>query len=87
MDTKLKRYTTFHPQTNGKTKVVNRALVNILSSYNQKHPKIWDGNLIYIQHPYITDWTIIISISPLLKLALDIFYLCLLMLYIDVKEE
>jgi hypothetical protein len=34
MDTKLKRSTTFHPKIDGKTKVVNRTLVDILRGYN-----------------------------------------------------
>jgi hypothetical protein len=39
MDTKLKRYKTFHPQKDGKIKVVNRILVQPLRGYNHKHPK------------------------------------------------
>jgi hypothetical protein len=35
-----------------KTKVVNMTLVQLLRGYNQKHPKTWDENLIYIQHYY-----------------------------------
>jgi len=52
MDTKSKRSTTFHPQTDGKIKVVNRDLVQLLRGYNQKHPNTWDDNLVYIQHYY-----------------------------------
>jgi hypothetical protein len=52
MDTKLKRSTTFHPQIDGKTKVVNKTLVQLLRGYNQKHSKTWDENLVYIQHSY-----------------------------------
>jgi hypothetical protein len=52
MDTKLKRSTTFHPQTNGKTKVVNRNLVMLLRGYNQKNLNTWDENMIYLQHSY-----------------------------------
>jgi len=52
MDTKLKRSTTFHPQTYGQTKVVNMTLVQLQRGYNQKHPKIWDENLVYMQHSY-----------------------------------
>jgi hypothetical protein len=52
MDTKLNRSTTFHPQTDGKTKVVNKNFMHLFRGYNQKHPKTWDENLIYIQHSY-----------------------------------
>jgi hypothetical protein len=48
IDTKLKRYTTFHPHVDGKTEVVNKNLVHLLMGYNQKHLKTWDENLIYI---------------------------------------
>jgi hypothetical protein len=34
MDTKLKRSTTFHPQTDGKKKVINMMLVQLLRGYN-----------------------------------------------------
>jgi hypothetical protein len=40
IDTKLKRYTTFHPQTYGETKVVNKNLVQLLRGYNHKRSKI-----------------------------------------------
>jgi hypothetical protein len=40
MDAKLKRSTAFHPQTDGHTKVVN------------KHPKLWDEKIPYVQHSY-----------------------------------
>jgi hypothetical protein len=52
MDTKLKRSTTFHPQIDGQTKVVNRTIVHLLRDYCNKHPKLWYENLHYIQHAY-----------------------------------
>ena len=52
IDTKLKRYTTFHPQKDGKTEVVNKTLVYLLRGYNQKHSKNQDENMVYIQHYY-----------------------------------
>lgn len=52
MDMKLKRSTTSHPQTDGKTEVVNCTLVQLLRGYNRKHPRTWDENLVYIQHFY-----------------------------------
>ena len=32
--------------------VVNTNLVHLSMGYNQKYPKIWDENMIYIQHSY-----------------------------------
>eukprot|EP00253_Pinus_taeda_P019290 PITA_19290 len=48
MDTKLKKITAFHPQT----EVVNRTIVHLLRGYCSKHPKLWDEHLHYIQHAY-----------------------------------
>ena len=52
LDTKLTKSTSFHPQTNGQTEVVNRMAVHILQMYNSKHPHTWDDNLPYVQHNY-----------------------------------
>lgn len=39
LETKLTKSTTFHPQNNGKTEVLNRMIVHILHMYNFKHPR------------------------------------------------
>jgi hypothetical protein len=52
MDTKLKRSTSFHPQTGGQTKVVSKTAVISLRGYCNKHPKLWDEHIPYVQHAY-----------------------------------
>ena len=54
MDTKLKKSTSFHLQTDGQTEVVNRTVVHLLRAYCSKNPKLWDEHLHYIQHAYKT---------------------------------
>ena len=50
MDTKLKRSTTFHSQTDGQTGVVNKIVVHLLCGYCNKHPKLQDDQIQYVQH-------------------------------------
>ena len=64
MDTKLKRSTSFHPQTDGQTEVVNRTIVHALRIYNSSHPKTWDDSLLYIQHSYNRALHRSIGVSP-----------------------
>jgi hypothetical protein len=52
LDTKLIKSTTFHPQTDIQTEVINRMIVHILHMDNSKYPHTWDESLPYIQHSY-----------------------------------
>eukprot|EP00253_Pinus_taeda_P028017 PITA_28017 len=52
LDTKLTKSTTFHPQTDGQTDVVNRMIVHIPCMYNSKHPRTWEESLPYVQYSY-----------------------------------
>ena len=49
MDTKLKKSTTFHPQIDGQTEVVNMMVIQLLRGYCSKHPKLWNEHLCYVQ--------------------------------------
>ena len=64
MDTKLKRSTSFHPQIDGQTEVVNRTMVHALRIYNSSHPKTWDESLPYIHHSYNRAMHHSIGVSP-----------------------
>ena len=52
MDTRLKKSTTFHPQTNGQTEIVNQTMVHMLRGYNSRYPKTWDESLPYLQFSF-----------------------------------
>jgi hypothetical protein len=52
LDTKLTNSMTFHPRTNGQTKVINSMIVHILCMYNSKHSHTWDESFLYVQHSY-----------------------------------
>jgi len=40
MDTRLKKSTTFHLQTDGQKEMVNRTVIQLLRGYCNKHPKL-----------------------------------------------
>jgi hypothetical protein len=52
LDTKLTKSMTFHPQTDGQTKVLNWMIVHIPRMYNSKHPHTWDESVPYVHHSY-----------------------------------
>ena len=81
IDTKLKRSTSFHPQTNGQTEVVNITVVLFLRGYYNEHPKLWDEQRPYVQHDYNQDLHSSTKSSPfetcfgyLPKVPLDLMY-------------
>jgi hypothetical protein len=52
LDTNLTKSSSFHPQTNGQTEVINRMIMHILRIYDSKHPRTWDESLPYVHHSY-----------------------------------
>jgi hypothetical protein len=52
LDTNITKSTTFHPQTNGQTEVVNPMIIHILCMYNSKNPHTLDVSLPYVQQSY-----------------------------------
>lgn len=49
---KLDFNSTYHPQTDGQTKVVNRSLGNMLRCLVEDHLKSWDQKMHQAQFPY-----------------------------------
>ena len=52
IDNKLSFSSTYHPQTDGQTEVVNKSLGNILKSLVGEHPKQWDQVLAQEEFAY-----------------------------------
>lgn len=52
LDTKLTKFVTFYPQTDGQTELVNRMIIHIMCMYNSKHPRTWGESIPYVQHNY-----------------------------------
>ena len=48
----MKKSTTFHPQIDGQTEVVNKIVIQLLRGYCSKHPKLWDEHLCDLKHAY-----------------------------------
>jgi hypothetical protein len=64
LGTNLNFSSTYHPQTDGKTKVVNRSLGNILKSLVGEHPKQWDQVLAQEEFAYNDSPNRSIGLSP-----------------------
>ena len=54
LGTKLLFSTTCHPQTDGQTEVVNRALSTMLRAVLKKNLKIWEDCLLHVEFAYNT---------------------------------
>ena len=52
MNTRLDYSSTYHPQTDGQTEVVNKSLGNLLRILVGDHPKQWDQLLARVEYAY-----------------------------------
>ncbi|GKB48342.1 putative mitochondrial protein [Tanacetum coccineum] len=62
--TVLKRSTTYHPQTDGQSKVVNRNLETYLRCFASEKPKEWDKWLSWAEYWYNTSFHSVIGMTP-----------------------
>ncbi|KAA0062227.1 Transposon Ty3-I Gag-Pol polyprotein [Cucumis melo var. makuwa] len=63
-DTKLHRSSTYHPQTDGQTEVVNRGLEAYLRCFCGERPKEWTNWLHWMEYWYNTTYNSSIGITP-----------------------
>ena len=52
LDTKFTKSTTFHPQIDGQTNVINKKVIHIMCMYNSEHANTWGESLPYVQQKY-----------------------------------
>jgi transposase InsO family protein len=62
--TSLKLSTSYHPQTDGQTEVVNKSLENYLRCFAQDNPKEWTHWLPWAEYWYNTSWHSAIKMTP-----------------------
>jgi len=62
--TTLKFSTSYHPQTDGQTKIVNKCLETYLCCFVQDNPKTWIQWLPWAEYCYNTSWHSSIKMTP-----------------------
>jgi hypothetical protein len=62
--TSLKLSTSYHPQTDGQTEMVNKSLENYLRCFAQDNPKEWNHWLPWAEYWYNTSWHSAIKMTP-----------------------
>jgi hypothetical protein len=62
--TTLKLSTNYHPQTDGQTEIVNKALKNYLRCFTQDSPKNWSYWLPWAEYSYNTSWHSSTKLTP-----------------------
>jgi hypothetical protein len=62
--TTLKLSTNYHPQTDGQTEIVNKALENYLRCFAQDSPKNWSYWLPWVEYCYNTSWHSSTKLTP-----------------------
>jgi hypothetical protein len=60
----LKLSTSYHPQTDGQTEVVNKSLENYLRCFTQDNPKEWNHWLPWAEYWYNTSWHSATKMTP-----------------------
>lgn len=61
---RLNRSTTYHPQSNGQTKVVNKSVEAYLRCFCEERPKQWQAWLHWAEYWYNTTFNLSIGITP-----------------------